>query len=408
MKIGYLVGQYPAVNHTYLLREVRSLRALGFDVVVVSIAPPDRPPEALTESEREEAARTLTLKTAPLTGILGAHLATLASHPCGYLRGLAAALGLGGGPRQLLYNLFYFAEAVLAGRWFERVRVRHFHVHYASTVGLLACRVFPLTMSITLHGRGEFVDPVSFHLREKVEASAFVCAISHFARSRIMMACEPALWEKIELARLGVDPNSLRPGEFRTAPDPFEILTVGQLVPIKAHRLLLEALARVAREHPSLRLRLVGDGPERRELERYAAALGLADRVQFEGALGFDRVEHLYRRADLFVLASFDEGLPVVLIEAMAMQVPCVASWVAGIPELIRDGVDGLLVAPSDVESLAEAILALVRDPQRRRRMGEAARHRILACYDLRRNTAALADIFRRRLEPHQRERNSS
>ena len=408
MKIGYLVSQYPAVNHTYLLREVRSLRALGFDVLVVSIAPPDRPPEALAESEREEAARTLTVKTAPFTSLLRAHLAALVRHPTGYLRGLVAALSLGGGARRLLYNLFYFAEAVVAGRWFEHAGVRHFHVHYASTVGLLACRVFPLTMSITLHGRGEFVDPVGFHLREKVAASAFVCAISHFARSRIMMACEPALWGKIELARLGVDPESLTPGEFRAAPDPFEILTVGQLVPIKAHRLLVEALARVAREHPRVRLRLVGDGPERRELERYAAALGLADRVQFEGALDFDRVEHLYRRADLFVLASFDEGLPVVLMEAMAMQVPCVATSVAGIPELIRDGVDGLLVAPSDLESLAEAMLALVRDPERRRRMGEAARQRILACYDLRRNTAALADIFRRRLDPDYRGRNSS
>jgi len=408
MKIGYLISQYPAVNHTYLLREVRSLREQGFDVVVVSIAPPDRPPAALTESEREEAARTLTVKTASFASLLGAHLAVLVRRPSGYLRGLAVALSLGGGARRLLYNLFYFAEAVLAGRWFEAARVRHFHVHYASTVGLLASRIFPLSMSITLHGRGEFVDPAAFRLREKVAASAFVCAISHYARSRIMMACEPALWEKIELARLGVDPESLTPGEFRIAPDPFEILSVGQMVPIKAHRLLLEALARLVPEHPRLRLRLVGEGPERRELERYAAALGLADRVQFEGALGFDRVEQLYRRADLFVLASFDEGLPVVLMEAMAMRLPCVATSVAGIPELIRDGVDGLLVAPSDVEGLAEAIRGLVRDPERRRRMGEAARQRILACYDLRRNTAALAEIFRRRLEPAQRERNSS
>lgn len=398
MKIGYLVSRYPAVNHTYLLREVRSLRGLGFDVFVVSIAPPDRPPDELTRIEREEAALVRTVKTAPLGAILGAHLLTLGRHPVGYLRGLAAAIGLGGGLRRLVYNLFYFAEAVVAGHWFERAQVRHFHVHYASTVGLLVSRVFPLTMSITLHGRGEFVDPVRFRLREKVAASVFVCAISHYARSRVMMACEPSLWAKIELARLGVDPGGLTPGEFRAAPDPFEILSVGQLVPIKAHRILLEAVARVARELPCVRLRLVGDGPERKGLEEYAISLGLGDRVRFEGALAFDRVLDLYRRADLFVLSSFDEGVPVVLMEAMAMEVPCVATRITGIPELIREGVDGLLVAPSDVEGLAEAILKPARDPGLRLRLGKAARQRILECYELGRNTAALAGIFRRRL----------
>jgi glycosyltransferase involved in cell wall biosynthesis len=398
MKIGYLVSRYPAINHTYLLREVRSLRGLGFDVFVISIAPPDRPPDELTGTEREEAALVRTVKTAPIRTVVGAHLLTLSRHPVGYLRGLAAAIGLGGDLRRLVYNLFYFAEAVVAGRWFEYAKVRHFHVHYASTVGLLMSRVFPLTMSITLHGRSEFVDPVRFRLREKVAASVFVCAISHYARSRVMMACEPALWEKIELARLGVDPGGLTPGEFRAAPDPFEILSVGQLVPIKAHRILLEAVARVARELAGVRLRLVGDGPERKGLEEYAISLGLGDRVRFEGALTFDRVVELYRLADLFVLSSFDEGVPVVLMEAMAMEVPCVATRITGIPELIRDGVDGLLVAPSDVEGLAEAILRLVRDPDLRLRLGKAARQRILECYELGRNTAALAEIFRRRL----------
>lgn len=398
MKIGYLVSRYPAINHTYLLREVRSLRGLGFDVFVISIAPPDRPPDELAGIEREEAALVRTVKTAPLGAILGAHLLTLGRHPVGYLRGLAAAIGLGGDLRRFVYNLLYFAEAVVAGCWFERAQVRHFHVHYASTVGLLVSRVFPLTMSITLHGRGEFVDPVRFRLREKVAASVFVCAISHYARSRVMMACEPALWEKIELARLGVDPGSLAPGEFRAAPDPFEILSVGQLVPIKAHRILLEAVARVARELPCVRLRLVGDGPERKGLEEYAISLGLKDRVRFEGALAFDRVVELYRRTDVFALSSFDEGVPVVLMEAMAMEVPCVATRITGIPELIREGVDGLLVAPSDVEGLAEAILRLARDPDLRRCLGKAARQRILECYELGRNTAALAGIFRRRL----------
>jgi colanic acid/amylovoran biosynthesis glycosyltransferase len=398
MKLGYLVSQYPAVNHTYLLREIRGLRSLGFELTVISIAPPDRPPERLTAEERAEAVRTQTVKTAPLSRILAAHLATLASRPLAYFRGLAAALRLGGGLRATLFNLLYFLEAVVAGRWLASAGVTHFHVHYSSTVGLLLTRVFPITMSVTFHGRAEFVDPAGFHLRRKVAASRFVCAISFFARSRIMMACEPVLWDRIEIARLGVDTESLAPAEFRPHPDPFEILSVGQLVPIKAHRLLLEALGRVVAEAPHVRLRLAGDGPERRDLEAMAADLGLRRHVIFEGMLNHDQVRELYRRADLFVLPSFEEGLPVVLMEAMSMQVPCVATHVAGIPELIRHGLDGLLVAPSDTAGLAQAILELIRDPELRRRLGASARARVLECYRLDRSVATLAEIFRRRL----------
>jgi colanic acid/amylovoran biosynthesis glycosyltransferase len=398
MKLGYLVSQYPAVNHTYLLREIRGLRSLGFELTVISIAPPDRPPERLTAEERAEAARTQTVKTAPLSRILAAHLATLASRPLAYFRGLAAALRLGGGLRATLFNLLYFLEAVVAGRWLASAGVTHFHVHYSSTVGLLLTRVFPITMSVTFHGRAEFVDPAGFHLRRKVAASRFVCAISFFARSRIMMACEPVLWDRIEIARLGVDTESLAPAEFRPHPDPFEILSVGQLVPIKAHRLLLEALGRVVAEAPHVRLRLAGDGPERRDLEAMAADLGLRRHVIFEGMLNHDQVRELYRRADLFVLPSFEEGLPVVLMEAMSMQVACVATHVAGIPELIRHGLDGLLVAPSDTAGLAQAILELIRDPELRRRLGASARARVLECYRLDRSVATLAEIFRRRL----------
>lgn len=398
MKLGYLVSQYPAVNHTYLLREIRGLRSLGFDITVISIAPPDRPPERLTPEERAEAAVTRTVKTAPLARIAAAHALTFCTHPLCYLRGLGAALRLGGGFRAALFHLLYFAEAVVAGRWLLDAGVRHFHVHYSSTVGLLAVRVFPLTMSITFHGRAEFADPAGFHLRRKVAASAFVCAISFFGRSRLMMACEPALWDRIEIARLGVDTETLSPAEFRPDPEPFEILSVGQLVPIKAHRLLLAALRRVVEEKPQVRLRLVGEGPERRSLEETAAALGLQNHVLFEGMLNHDQVRELYRRADLFVLPSFEEGLPVVLMEAMSCEVACVATCVAGIPELIRDGETGLLVAPSDTGGLAAAILRLIRDPELRRRLGVAARRRILEDYNLERNIAALAAVFRRRL----------
>jgi glycosyltransferase involved in cell wall biosynthesis len=169
-------------------------------------------------------------------------------------------------------------------------------------------------------------------------------------------------------------------------------------VAVKAHRVLLQAMARVLREGWNVRLRLVGEGPDGSALMSRAAALGLTDLVIFEGSVNHERVIRLYAGADLFVLSSFDEGVPVVLMEAMAMEVPCVATHVAGIPELIRNGVDGLLVPPGDEEGLAHAICQLLQDPVLRRRLGESARLRIIEHYNLRRNCEALAAIFKRRI----------
>jgi glycosyltransferase involved in cell wall biosynthesis len=145
-------------------------------------------------------------------------------------------------------------------------------------------------------------------------------------------------------------------------------------------------------------LRLVGDGPERPGLERRIAELSLELNVELMGSLNQDRVRQLYRETDLFVLTSFAEGVPVVLMEAMAMEIPCVATWITGVPEIIRHGIDGWLVAPGDFEEAADAIAHLMDDPVLRRRLGSSARERILEKYDLDRNTANLAEVFKRRL----------
>lgn len=399
MRIAYLVSQFLAVNHTYLVREVTTLRTLGFDILVISVSPPDRSLDQLAPAEREEAARTLNIKSTPLATTAWIHLLTLLSRPAGYLKGLVSAVRLGlPGISNTIHHLLYFGEAVIAGYWLTRNNIRHFHVHYSSTVGLLITRVFPLTMSITLHGRAEFVDPVSFHLPQKVNASSFVCAISNYARSRVLLYSDISFRSKVEVCRLGVDPSRYLPADRTSPGDPFQILAVGQLVPVKAHHVLIGAIARVVQEGANVILRLVGDGSDKDLLSAHAAALGIQDRVVFEGRVNHDRVPAFYRQADLFVLSSFDEGVPVVLMEAMAMEVPCVATQVAGIPELIRNGLDGLLVAPSDEDGLARAILQLFRDPDLRRRLSHSGRQRIIELFNLRRNCEELASIFRRRI----------
>lgn len=395
-RIAYLVSRYPAFNHTFVLREVRRLRALGFDVRVASVSAADRALEAMTMEEREEALATFYIKPVGLAGTLAAHARMLGRRPARYARALVAALALAGlDARRALQYVLYFAEAIVFAEWMEREQLNHFHTHFSSTVGLIAARAFPLEMSITMHGPGEFDEPTGFHLAEKVAAARFVAAISSYGRSQLMLRSHPDHWPKIHVARLGIDPAVFEPRPFRVHPSPFEIVCVGRLAPVKAQLVLVDAVDRLVARGRDVRLRLVGDGPDRKRLERRVEALGLGGAVVFEGWQNQDRVREIYRGADAFALASFAEGVPVVLMEAMATEIPCVSTRITGVPELIEDGVDGLLVAPADAAELALALEGLIDDPELRLRIGRAGRRRVLEQYDLEANVEVLARLFR-------------
>ena len=402
IRLAYLVSQYPAISHTFILREVLRLRELGFEIAVASINPPDRPPEKLTAAEQAEAARTYCVKAHGLGGALSATLATLATQPAGFLRGLKFALRLGGTDvKKFAYSLFYFAEALMLGRWMARQRLNHLHVHFATpaaTVALIARQIFPITFSMTVHGPDEFYDAPGYYLSQKIAGASFICCIGYYARSQLMKLSPPEHWDRFEISPLGVDPALFTPRPFRTAPHPFEVICVGRLTPAKGQAILLDAIAQLRSAGRDVRLRFVGDGPDRPMLERITAARALGDAVVFEGSVNQDRIRELYAAADVFALASFAEGIPVVLMEAMAMTIPCVTTFITGIPELIRDGQDGLLVAPSDAGGLAAAIARLMDDGEVRQRLGEAGRARVEDQYNLHRNIDRLAAILRRRL----------
>ena len=392
ISLAYLLSQYPAINHPFMLREVRRLRELGFEIQVASIRPPDRPFAKLTPVEQEEARSAFYIKTSGLGGLLRAHLATLFARPAGYARGLFRALRTGRS------GIFYFAEAVMAGDWMMRHRLSHVHIHYCSTVGWIAARIFPITISVTFHGQAEFVDPVGFQLREKIRAALFCRAISLHGRSQMLKVIDYREWPKIEVAFLGVDPREFAPRPFRADPDPFQIACVGQLAPVKGQHMLLAAMELLAREGRRILLRIAGDGPDRAALEQDIVSRNLARHVIMEGFLNQDKLRELYAECDALVLPSFAEGIPVVLMEAMAMEIPCVATWITGIPEIIRHETDGLLAPPGDAQALARAIARLMDDPELRRSLGQHARLRILGEFDLHRNTELLAEIFRRRI----------
>lgn len=398
LRLAYLVSVHPYLSQSFILREVQGLRRLGIDVDVISISAPDRPLAEMSAEERAEVARTWYVKSAGPLIWLTAHLSLLLGHPLRYLRTFGAAVRLGGWqPAELARHLFYFLEAGVVYWRLRRTGQRHVHAHFVSAVGVLVPRFGPVDLSITVHGPDEFFDATRFRLAEKVRAARFVRTISQFTSSQLMRITGEWDAGKYVVVRLGVDPAVFQPVKFRPAPEPFTVLCVGRLIAGKGQRDLVSAVHALRAKGLNVVLRLVGAGPDRAALEALIARLGLGDVVTLEGGVNQDRIRAYYESADLFTLPSYAEGLPVVLMEAMAMGIACVSTRINGIPELIDDGVSGLLVTPGDVKALEAAIERLAIDPALRRRLAEAGRARVLKDYDLNANLAALADLFRNR-----------
>jgi len=379
-----------------VLREIRALRELGFDVRVASVRPADRAFEQLSPEEREEQSGTFYIKSARAAGAFSACGRMLFRSPLRFLRGLGCAVRLSRlRPGLLVRNLFYLAEAAIFCDWLGRLRLSRVHMHFTTTVGLLATRLMPLRTSATIHGSAEFVDPRGFYLAEKVAAFDLVCVISDYGRRQLQRVSHREQWGKLRVSRLGVDPSRFSPRPFRYNPAQFEILCVGRLALGKGQDVLISTLDQLRGAGHQVLLRLVGDGDQRAALERLTNVRGLESTVIFEGQQNVDRVRDCYQQADLFALASSAEGIPVVLMEAMAMEIPCVATDVMGVPELIRHEVDGLLVPAPDAGLFAGAITRLITDADLRLRLGKAGRLRVLDQYDLGKNTAAFAGILK-------------
>ncbi len=236
----------------------------------------------------------------------------------------------------------------------------------------------------------------SFLVRRKAEDAAFTLCISDFGRGSVMRTVAPRHWPRIHTARLGVDTSLFAARTPRSIAVPVQILCVGRLVPVKGQRVLLEAAGQLAARGHNLHITFIGEGPDAAELAACAKTLGLEDSVYFLGALTHAQICTRLSEADVFVLPSFAEGIPVALMEAMATQLACVSTWSSGIPELITHNVDGLLVQPGSIDQLTDALESLLTSPQLRARLGLAARQRVKGAYEQRTNLEHTAGLFRR------------
>jgi colanic acid/amylovoran biosynthesis glycosyltransferase len=392
-----MTGEYLRLSpFVFIHREVSALRRLGFHVETFTIRGLGDAGESVNAAQREEAGRIFVVLPPSLGRLLGSHARLLWQAPGRWMRALGLAWstrppGLAAAFRQLAY----FAEAgIVADRMRER-HLTHLHNHFASssgTVAMLASALGGFTFSLSEHGPDIFWAPEWWRLDAKFSRALFVACISHFCRSQVLIWTPLERWDRAPIVHCGVEPSeyAVRTHTGRGR----RLLFTGRLARVKGVPLAIAALASLRVRYPDLVLRLAGDGPDRMALEAEADRLGVADAVHVLGYQSSEQVRALLQDTDVFVLPSFAEGVPVVLMEAMASGVPVVTTRVAGVTELVEDGVSGFVVPPGDGDALAAAIGALLDDPALRSRFGAAGRLMVEREFDVGREAAWLGTVF--------------
>jgi colanic acid/amylovoran biosynthesis glycosyltransferase len=402
-KIVYVTTRFPSISHTFILREVQALRAAGVAVHTVSIRRADGE-HLLSEDNRRALSSTYSIRPPRWREVLRAHGCAFVRHPRAYLSTLGFSMRIVARPglRGAAWRLFYFAEAIMLWHESRRVGALHMHAHHGSPpadLSLLAARFGaaagsgPRTWSMTMHGPTEFSDTRWFGLAEKLRRANGVVCISDFARSQVMALIDQEQWAKLSVIHCGLLAEQYE--RLRAAPGSTrQILCVGRLVSEKGQAVLVEAHASLRRRGHEVDLVLVGSGPCRSSLERLAAQLGVAAHVRFSGPLGEEEVRQLYADAAVFCSSSFAEGVPVVLMEAMASGCPVVATAIAGVGELVQHRETGLLVSPGRADELAAAIAELLENDELSKNLSEAGRRYVADEFDVRDSAVALQAFF--------------
>jgi glycosyltransferase involved in cell wall biosynthesis len=399
VKVAYILSLFPKISETFILREMQALRGRGIEIQIVSLKRRREPithPEALTFLDAtvyggsparafSALARLAARRPGAVAAAVGKIVATHAGHPLLLPKALP------------LVATAAEAGEILAARGVDRV-----HAHWATypaQVAWLVKRFSGIPYSLTAHAHDIFLpNPL---LREKILESDFTVTISRFNRDFIEGRCGEAAARKLEVLHCGIPL-----AEYPFAPDRPEqsprLVSIGRLVDYKGFPILLRAVAALRERGREVSCEIVGDGPLLGRLREEVATLGLNGAVSLEGARTLAQVRESLRGATACVLASQRghdgqmDGIPVVLMEAMALGVPVVSTRISGIPEIIEDGRTGLLVEPEDPESLAGAVERLLGDPALASRLATEGRKKVESEFDIERCAERLLSSMRR------------
>ncbi len=402
-RVAYFTMEYPRATDTFIRREVAGLREVGIDVHSFAVR---RPSDGEMVSDEQRSVRDDTTYVLPpsIGRVVGAQLKLVSRHPKRWIAAATLAKRTSrAGVRGHLFQLFYFLEAgVIADELIDR-DIDHIHAHFgdvATSVAMLAGALANRPFSFTLHGPGVFFDANVWQLGTKIARARFVSCISWFARSQAQLLSSEDDATKLHIIHCGVDPTGYAGGTDgheaagSSASDETKLAFVARLDHVKGLAVLIDAVADARAHGSNVSLTVVGDGPKRKSFERHAAKAGVADVIDFVGYQSQAGVADVLSGADVFVLPSFAEGVPVSLMEACASSLPVIATQVGGVSELVVDGETGFIVPPGDVQALSDRIAMLASDTDMRRRFGAAGRHKVIDEFDSRVEASRLATLF--------------
>jgi len=404
MKIAFLCNIYPAPTHTFIRREINGLEERGIEVERMTIRRSES--ALLTPEDREELERTFGILERGISYLLANMLIVSIRSPLRMMRTTLRTLHLGiRSQAGLAKHIAYLGEACVVLRHAQRKRFTHIHAHFgknATTVAMLVRNLGGPTFSFMIHGPGEWDCPEFLHLRQKVEDAEFVTAISDFAKSQTYRWSNPECWGKVHVVRCGVD-RSFISHAVSPVPDVSRLVMIGRLAPSKGHVILLEALQRLVSQGIDFHMLLVGDGPLRAMIEHQIDERGLREHVELAGWMDNNSVREELLACRGMVLSSFGEGLPVVIMEALALARPVVCTRIAGISELVVDRENGWLVNAGNVDELANALRKMLKTPaDELSKMGIVGREAVLQKHDSLAEATKLAELLRLHCEYRQ------
>jgi glycosyltransferase involved in cell wall biosynthesis len=402
MRIAYLVNQYPKTSHTFIRREIQALERTGLEVTRISLRGWDS--ELVDQDDILERDKTRYVLRAGFPKLLWTFLKTAFTRPLYFMQALSLAFRMGWrAERPLPFHMVYLVEACQIEDWLRTQNIQHLHAHFGTNSAEVAMLVHVLggpQWSFTVHGPEEFDKPQFIGLPEKIRRSSFVVAISSFGRSQLFRLVEPKFWPKIHVVRCGLEKSFFEAASVEPKPTVSRFICVGRLCEQKGQLLLLQAAARLKENGARFELVLAGDGEMREDVEEFISKEKLGAMVRITGWITGSQVRKEITDATALALPSFAEGLPVVIMEAMALRRPIISTYVAGIPELVRDKEHGWLVPAGDVEGLVHAMQECVDcSNETLVKMGNVGRERVLLFHDADQEALKLTNHFRQAIE---------
>ena len=397
MRVAYFINQYPKVSHSFIRREILALERLGFTVQRIALRGWDG--ELVDAEDIRERAQTQFVLKGGVFSIVSSVFQAFSLSPYRFFCALKLALKMSWhAERPLPYHLTYLAEACQTVIWMRWFGASHVHAHFGTNsaeVVMLSHVLGGPPYSFTVHGPEEFDKPQFLGLAEKIRQAAFVVAISSYGRSQIFRWIEYSQWSKIKVIHCGLEKSFYDTSSVPVTANA-RLVCVGRLCEQKGQLLLLEAMHSLIQRGIQLQLVLAGDGEMRPEIERMITTHDLQKYVRITGWISGEQVREEILDACGLILPSFAEGLPVVIMESMALRRPVISTYVAGIPELVMPGKNGWLVPAGSIEELAAAMEDLLsKSSEQLAAMGEAAYQQVTQRHSIDIEARKLADLFK-------------